>query len=180
MDIDEAIEWDNRLLHDLKDQEELVPKITSQLGRHIELLAEIQAEEEAQSLAAAVADEGNDSVPEVPEPVKEKPTRMYFTEQDIDELLSQQPCGDLSDFNQVHFVYDKNLCEKVWNRADYLRKLKAKLEYVALECHQIDEIAAYIKECKAQTNFDLSYEAGVANEKHCLMQDAMKIGEVNN
>ena len=51
--------------------------------------------------------------------------------------------------NSVHFIYDKSLCEKVWHRADYLRKLKQRLEHVALECHQLDEITGYIKACKA-------------------------------
>ena len=55
--------------------------------------------------------------------------RMYFTDADIDELLQKPLNGDLD------FVYDKALCERVWNRADYLRKLRARLEYVALECH---------------------------------------------
>ena len=54
---------------------------------------------------------------------------MFFTDSDIDELL-EQPCnGDLT------FVYDKALCDRVWHRADYLKKLRAKLEHVALECH---------------------------------------------
>ena len=104
---------------------------------------------------------------------------MLFTEVDIDELLSQ-PCADPADFSAVKFVYDKGLCERVWHRANYLRKLKAKLEDVTLECHQIDEISDYIKECKAQTNFDLSHEAEIAKEKLCLMQDALKIGQINN
>lgn len=64
----------------------------------------------------------------------------------------------------------------MWHRADYLRKLKQRLEHVATECHQIEEITAYIKACKAQTNYDLSQEAKVAEEKLCLMQDALKIG----
>ena len=104
---------------------------------------------------------------------------MFFSDADIEELLSQ-PCADPADFSTVKFVYDKALCEKVWHRANYLRKLKAKLEHVCLECHQIDEITDYIKECKAQTNFDLNHQADVAKEKLCLMQDALKIGQINN
>lgn len=72
---------------------------------------------------------------------------MFFTDENIDELLSQ-PCSDPADYSQVKFVYDKALCEKVWHRASYLRKLKAKLPHVALECHQIDEINEYIRECE--------------------------------
>ena len=175
MDIDEAIEMDNRLLRELKDQEQDLPRITGQLGKHIEKCAAAQLMEQQDS-----ADNGVDSNgEEAPAPVAKKqpvaPTRMFFTEADIDELLSQ-PCADPADFSAVKFVYDKGLCERVWHRANYLRKLKAKLENVAQECHQIDEITEYIKECKAQTNFDLSHEAEVAKEKLFLMQDALKIG----
>ena len=38
----------------------------------------------------------------------------------------------------------------------------------------MEEINAYIKACKAQTNFDLSHEATIAKEKLSLMQDALK------
>ena len=107
-------------------------------------------------------------------------TRMMFTARDVDELLNQ-PCGDPADYNAVQqFVYDKTLCEKVWLRADYLRKLEANLMHVTLDCHKVDEITSYIKECKAQTNYDLNHEAEVANEKLCLMQDALRIGQIIN
>ena len=58
------------------------------------------------------------------------PTRMMFTDEDIDELLSQ-PCANPLDFNIVKFVFDKGLYERVWHRANYLRKLKTKIDYVA-------------------------------------------------
>lgn len=86
-----------------------------------------------------------------------------FTDDDINELLNS-PCN-----GEYNFVYDKTLIERVWHRADDLRKLKSKLVPVALECHQLDEIKAYIKTCRAQTNFDLSHEAEVAKEKLGLM-----------
>ena len=38
MEIDEAIENDNRILNDLKDQVDL-PRVTSQLSRHLEKMA---------------------------------------------------------------------------------------------------------------------------------------------
>ena len=100
---------------------------------------------------------------------------MMFTESDVEELMNQ-PVGE----DNVHFVYDKTLCEKVFHRSDYLKKLKAKLEHVALECHQIEEITAYIKACKTQSNFDLKHEAEIAKEKLTLMKDALKIGQINN
>ena len=147
MDIDEAIEVDNRLLGELKDQEQDLPRITGQLSKHIEQCAAAQMEQQDS------ADNGVDSNgEEAPAPVAKKPpaapTRMFFTDADIDELLSQ-PCADPADFSAVKFVYDKGLCERVWHRANALRKLKAKLENVAQECHQIDEITEYIKDCKA-------------------------------
>ena len=52
--------------------------------------------------------------------------------------------------------------------------------HVTLDCHKVDEITSYIKECKAQTNYDLNHEAEVANEKLCLMQDALRIGQIIN
>ena len=47
---------------------------------------------------------------------------MVFTESDIEEFMNQPVRED-----EIHFVYDKTLCEKVYHRADYLKKLKAKL-----------------------------------------------------
>ena len=158
VDLDEAIRQDSRLLNDLKELEEQ-PTVTSQLSRYVQ---------QTQSMFddCAMGDEGEK---------KSAATRMMFFDSDIDELLNQ-PVGE----NSLHILYDKTLCEKVWNRANYLRKLKTRLVHVALECHHIEEITAYIKACKAQTNYDLSHEAQVAKEKLCLMQDALKIGQINN
>ena len=172
--LDEAITQDIRMLNDMKDTVGL-PTITSQLNAHInEAQAAFDDSMEEDNLTDELDGEKDHfDNGKFRKSKNEPPKRMYFSESDLDELLNQQ-C------NELKFVYDKALCEKVWQRADFLRKLKTKLEHVALECHQLDEINAYIKICLSQTNFDLTHEVKIAKEKLCLMQDALKIGMINN
>ena len=91
--------------------------------------------------------DSHDGLDEDEKPAKPEsaPTRMLFTDSDVNDLLSL-PCMD--NFNTLR-IYDKSLYESAWNRAAFLRKLKEKLEHVAEECHQIDDINAYIKTCKS-------------------------------
>lgn len=149
-DLVEAIDFDRRLLNELREHEDL-PRVTSQISRHV---AATQAKMEEESPIDLAENAAGSTISDKKEAIS---SRMVFTESDIEEFMNQPVRED-----EMHFVYDKTLCEKVYHRADYLKKLKAKLEHVALDCHMIEEITAYIKECKSQSNFDLSHEAEIA------------------
>ena len=48
MDIDEAIETDNRLLSDLKNQNDDLPRITSQLSKHVDQCAAFMDQQDSE------------------------------------------------------------------------------------------------------------------------------------